>query len=358
MINLVKQGFIIYEFRGGSQSERWGGGSFPTLGPAKFLPGEMRLPPWAKNRFTLLPRPPEPACRPGEKAKSDFTNIILPPKQKAHNSLCYLLFWYFPSAILWRMTLSSDKIEPLRELKRYLLFLKDYGVTEIPLNADLQVAHPSASPPRSPAEPAQPEMNEKSPDKIVNGKSPAEQLKEIREELGDCTRCKLCQGRQNIVFGSGNPEADLVFVGEGPGADEDVQGLPFVGRAGQKLTEIINKGMGLNRAQDTYICNIIKCRPPGNRDPEPDEIAACKPFLVKQLRAIRPKAIVALGKPAASTLLGRSVAITKERGTWHEFDGIPLMLTFHPAYLLRFYTLENRRAVLEDMKKVLAELKK
>jgi len=160
------------------------------------------------------------------------------------------------------------------------------------------------------------------------------------------------------VFGSGNPDARLVFVGEGPGADEDEQGLPFVGRAGKKLTEIIEKGMELNRQNDTYICNIVKCRPPGNRDPEPDEVGACKPFLLKQLGAIRPKVIVALGKPAASTLLGRTVKITQERGTWHEYAGIPLMITFHPAYLLRFYTIENRKAVHEDMKKVLVELNK
>ncbi|KMP12626.1 hypothetical protein UR09_00850 [Candidatus Nitromaritima sp. SCGC AAA799-A02] len=182
-------------------------------------------------------------------------------------------------------------------------------------------------------------------------------MEDVRDELGDCTRCKLSGGRKTIVFGSGNPRADLVFVGEGPGADEDEQGLPFVGRAGKKLTEIIEKGMKLNRERDTYICNIIKCRPPGNRDPEADEIAACKPFLAKQLGAIRPRAIVALGKPAASTLLGRNVPITKERGTWHEYEGVPLMLTFHPAYLLRSYTIENRRNVMDDMNKVLEKLR-
>ncbi len=182
-------------------------------------------------------------------------------------------------------------------------------------------------------------------------------LAAVREELGDCQRCKLCETRQTIVFGSGNPNADLVFVGEGPGADEDAQGLPFVGRAGKKLTEIIEKGMLLDREKDTYICNIVKCRPPGNRDPEKDEVDACKPFLIQQLKAIRPKVIVALGKPAASTLLCRTVPITKDRGTWHEFEGIKLMLTYHPAYLLRAYTLENRRAVHEDMQKVMEALK-
>ena len=180
----------------------------------------------------------------------------------------------------------------------------------------------------------------------------------VMEELGDCQRCKLCESRTSIVFGSGNPSAELVFVGEAPGADEDAQGLPFIGKAGKKLTEIIEKGMNLKREKDTYICNIIKCRPPGNRDPEKDEISACQPFLAKQLQAIKPKVIVALGKPSASTLLGRKVAITKERGKWFEYEGIPLMLTYHPAYLLRAYTLENRQAVFEDMQKVLEFLKR
>lgn len=187
--------------------------------------------------------------------------------------------------------------------------------------------------------------------------SPLMDLNAVRAELGDCQRCKLCETRQNIVFGSGNPNADLVFVGEGPGADEDDQGLPFVGRAGKKLTEIIEKGMLLDRERDTYICNIVKCRPPGNRDPEKDEVAACKPFLIQQLKAINPKVIVALGKPAASTLLGRPVPITRERGTWHVFEGMKLMLTYHPAYLLRAYTMENRKAVYDDMQMVLEVLK-
>jgi len=168
----------------------------------------------------------------------------------------------------------------------------------------------------------------------------------------------LHKNRKTIVFGSGNPHADLVFVGEAPGADEDEQGFPFVGRAGKKLTEIIEKGMNLNREKDTYICNIVKCRPPNNRDPKPNEIEACNPFLIKQLQAIQPKAIVALGKPAASTLLRRTVPIMKERGNWYEYEGIPLMLTLHPAYLLRAYTLENRRNVMNDMNKVLAKIKK
>lgn len=235
--------------------------------------------------------------------------------------------------------------EPLlRELKNYLIHLKDVGYTEIPCEAELL-----ANVQRAPLESHSPSQ---SPNEM------AKSLKAVQKELGDCTRCKLSQERKNIVFGSGNPKADLVFVGEGPGADEDEQGFPFVGRAGKKLTEIIEKGMGLNREKDTYICNIVKCRPPGNRDPEAEEIAACNPFLIQQLKAIKPKVIVALGKPASSTLLGRTVPITKERGTWHEYEGIKLMLTLHPSYLIRFYTLENRKAVHEDMKKVLKELRK
>ena len=249
----------------------------------------------------------------------------------------------------------------LRQLKNYLLFLKESGHTHIPLNHELSelpvMAVPTGYFQDRSAEPSESRMDQDSlfsepqdhPEELLS-------LTAVREDLGDCQRCKLCENRQTIVFGSGNPHADLVFVGEGPGADEDAQGLPFVGRAGKKLTEIIEKGMLLDREKDTYICNIVKCRPPGNRDPERDEVAACKPFLIKQLKAIRPKVIVALGKPAASTLLGRNVAITKERGTWHEFEGMKLMLTYHPAYLLRAYTRENRQAVYEDMQKVLEVL--
>ena len=239
---------------------------------------------------------------------------------------------------------SPDRNTLLRELKNYLLILEDAGYSEIPCEAELLAKTGSS------------ESNIPSPVKIMASSKKATQLTQVREELGDCTRCKLSQDRKNIVFGSGNPHADLVFVGEGPGAEKDEQGLPFVGRAGKKLTEIIEKGMNLDREKDTYICNIVKCRPPGNRDPEKEEIVACNPFLVQQLKAIKPKVVVALGKPAASTLLGRNVPITKERGTWHDYEGFKLMLTLHPAYLLRAYTVENRKAVHSDMKKVLKEL--
>jgi len=174
----------------------------------------------------------------------------------------------------------------------------------------------------------------------------------VRASLGECTRCRLCEGRTQIVFGDGNPEAELMFVGEGPGEQEDLRGLPFVGRAGELLTSMIEKGLGIER-REVYICNIVKCRPPANRTPLSDEVAACRPFLEGQIDAVRPRVIVALGKPATSLLLGRDVAITKLRGTWHEYHGIPLMPTFHPAFVLRQYTPENRRLVWEDLKAAL-----
>ena len=181
-------------------------------------------------------------------------------------------------------------------------------------------------------------------------------LDSVRSELGECTRCGLCQGRSTIVFGSGNPNADLMFIGEGPGADEDRQGLPFVGRAGELLTQMIEKGLQISRS-DVYICNIVKCRPPKNRNPLPDEVAACRPFLDGQIGAVNPKVIVSLGKPAASLLLGREVAITRLRGTWQSYRGIPLMPTLHPAFILRQYTPENRRLVWEDLKSALARVR-
>jgi len=177
---------------------------------------------------------------------------------------------------------------------------------------------------------------------------PTERLVKIRADLGDCTRCKLHSGRKNIVFGVGDPHARLMFVGEGPGADEDVKGEPFVGRAGKKLDEMI-QAIGLERSA-VYIANIVKCRPPNNRDPERDEVETCSPFLAAQIEAIRPRVIVSLGSPATKTLLQTREGITRLRGNWREYRGIPLMPTFHPAYLLRAYTPDNRRKVWEDLK--------
>ncbi|MEI6206367.1 MAG: uracil-DNA glycosylase [Desulfuromonadales bacterium] len=160
-----------------------------------------------------------------------------------------------------------------------------------------------------------------------------ETLEHIRRNLGDCQRCKLGATRKNLVFGVGNPKARLVFVGEGPGADEDEKGEPFVGKAGGVLDRLI-MAMGLTR-EDVYICNVVKCRPPGNRDPEQDEVAACSPFLLRQIHSIHPEVIVALGRPASHTLLGSKELISRLRGKFRDFHGIPLMPTYHPSYLLR-----------------------
>ncbi|MFQ5596933.1 MAG: uracil-DNA glycosylase family protein [Nitrospiria bacterium] len=177
-------------------------------------------------------------------------------------------------------------------------------------------------------------------------------LEVIREEIGDCRRCKLASTRTHIVFGTGNPHASLFFVGEGPGQDEDRQGEPFVGRAGQLLTKMIS-AMGLSRAQ-VYIANIIKCRPPGNRNPQEEEIAACRPFLDQQIAAIRPTVICALGTFAAQTLLATSMRISDMRGRFHDLNGVKVMPTFHPAYLLR--NPGEKRRVWEDLQKIMAEL--
>lgn len=179
------------------------------------------------------------------------------------------------------------------------------------------------------------------------------ELQSIRAEIGNCRRCRLCEKRKNIVFGTGNPGADVVFVGEAPGSQEDQEGKPFVGRAGKLLTEIITKGMKMRR-DDVYIVNVVKCRPPDNRNPEPDEIERCEPFLVRQLRAINPKIVIALGKFATQTLLKDSTPISRLRGRWHTYQGIKLMPTFHPAYLLR--NPKEKRLVWADIKAVLREI--
>jgi uracil-DNA glycosylase len=177
-------------------------------------------------------------------------------------------------------------------------------------------------------------------------------LLKIRDDIGDCTRCKLHKGRNKIVFADGNPKAKLVFVGEGPGRDEDMQGLPFVGRAGKLLTSMI-EAMGLQR-QDVYICNVVKCRPPENRLPEPDEIKTCSPFLMRQIDVVEPQVIVALGACAAQTLLQTTRGISHFRGQWQEFRGRKLMATYHPAYLLR--NPPAKADVWKDLQMVMAEL--
>jgi DNA polymerase len=228
----------------------------------------------------------------------------------------------------------SDPTDVRRALASWVGYLGDIGVRELSLREP------------DPREPERPNPSDR-PD-------PAAALHAIREEIGDCKRCKLCEARTNIVFGVGDPNAKLMFVGEGPGADEDARGEPFVGRAGQKLNEMI-RAIGLER-KDVYIANVVKCRPPGNRDPEPDEVKTCSPFLFRQIESIRPAVIVALGSPATKTLLETKAGITSLRGRWGAFRGIPVMPTFHPAYLLRSYTAENRRAVFEDLKAARARI--
>lgn len=182
-------------------------------------------------------------------------------------------------------------------------------------------------------------------------------LARIREDIGDCKRCRLCQGRNKIVFGSGNENAKLVFVGEGPGEEEDHSGLPFVGRAGQLLTKMIEgtaerEGIPVRR-EDVYICNVVKCRPPSNRKPENDEMEICGQFLYRQLAVLNPKAICVLGATAAQALLNTKERIGKMRGEWFRWRDIPVMVTYHPSYLLRAYNAEAKREAWEDLKKAL-----
>jgi len=235
------------------------------------------------------------------------------------------------------------------ELRRRIEYFKDLGVKDL---YKREAAAPVAAP--------QPvaEASAPAPEVVLPSLVPAgDSLVQIGEDIGDCKRCRLHQGRNKIVFGTGDPEAKLVFVGEGPGADEDAQGLPFVGRAGQLLTQMIEgtakkEGIPLQRA-DVYICNVVKCRPPDNRTPEADEMEICGQFLFRQLQVIHPKAICALGSTAAKALLGGRDGVTKLRGKWHKWHDIPLIVTFHPSYLLRAYNVEAKREAWEDLKKAL-----
>ena len=190
--------------------------------------------------------------------------------------------------------------------------------------------------------------------KGLKSPSKTQSLTELRDEIGDCTRCGLHASRTHLVFGTGDPQAQLMFIGEAPGEQEDLQAQPFVGRAGQLLTRII-KAMNLER-ENVYIANIIKCRPPSNRNPQPDEIATCEPFLRKQVEIVNPKVICALGTFAAQTLLKTDQKISRLRGRFHDYCGVPLMPTFHPAYLLR--NPSDKRLVWEDMKLIMDALKK
>jgi uracil-DNA glycosylase len=236
------------------------------------------------------------------------------------------------------------------DLREWVAYLRDIGVRELHVGST-----PDAGAPTPRAEPvrrASPMLLQMPGAElsVPPPSDPALRLAEIRAEIGECTRCKLHAGRTNLVFGVGDPHAALMFIGEGPGADEDAQGEPFVGRAGKKLDEMI-QSIGLTR-EAVYIANVVKCRPPNNREPEPDEVETCSPFLFAQIAAIRPKVIVTLGSPATRTVLGTRVGITRLRGQWHEYSGIPVRPTFHPAYLLRNYTKETRQAVWDDLQAV------
>jgi uracil-DNA glycosylase len=240
------------------------------------------------------------------------------------------------------------------ELKQRLEFFRDLGVKEIyrvAPSSDLIGTHDTATQTIS-AMAAPP-----SPIELPGLAPQGDTLARILEDIGDCRRCRLCEGRTRIVFGSGNEQAKLVFVGEGPGADEDQQGLPFVGRAGQLLTQMIEgtatkEGMPLKRG-DVYICNVVKCRPPDNRTPQPDEMEICGQFLFRQLEVMKPKAICALGSTAAKALLGTKDGVTRLRGNWHRWRDIPVMVTYHPSYLLRAYNVAAKREAWDDLKKVL-----
>jgi DNA polymerase len=258
------------------------------------------------------------------------------------------------------------------EAARHLEWLKDAGVREVPVpGAGSAGAAATASgtrrgpvPPAGvspgPVEPAVARPAAASGPGGTPAHAPSEKgcgspaLLAVRQDLGDCRRCKLAGGRTTLVFGVGAPDAELMFVGEGPGAEEDQRGEPFVGKAGQLLTRMI-EAMGFRR-DEVHIANVVKCRPPGNRNPEPDEIEACEPFLRRQIEAIRPKVIVALGKFAAQTLLHSTIPITKLRGSWSSYRGVRLMPTFHPAYLLR--SPEEKKKAWADLQLVMAELGK
>ncbi len=227
----------------------------------------------------------------------------------------------------------------LRDYLTTLRFLNEIGIDTLPIGDKPSFSEPSLTPSSAPA----PKLEE----------DPTHLLNELETSLNNCTRCKLSKGRNKLVFGEGNPRAELMFVGEGPGRDEDMQGRPFVGRAGQLLTRIID-AMGLKRS-DVYIANIVKCRPPNNRNPEPDEIAACLPFLMKQIDVIHPKVICALGGIAFQTLMETKASISRFRGTLYPWRGdIHIIPTFHPAFLLR--NPAKKREVWEDAQKIMAFL--
>ena len=262
----------------------------------------------------------------------------------------------------------SEVDEILGEAVRHLEWLRDAGVGDVPLSA--VAGRATTNTPRTANTTATPAATTTTMTRTATvtpnparGSSPYTQadkgcgspaLLAIREEVGECTRCKLAGGRTKLVFGVGSASAELMFVGEGPGADEDLQGEPFVGKAGQLLTKMI-VAMGFQR-EEVYIANVVKCRPPGNRDPEGDEIAACERFLKSQIAAVNPRVLVALGRFAVQTLLRDTTPISRQRGRWRTYEGVRLMPTFHPAYLLR--NPAEKKNAWEDLQQVMKELGK
>jgi uracil-DNA glycosylase len=270
--------------------------------------------------------------------------------------------------------ISPDRSRLLASIRDYLDQLREEGLEGVPAPVKAKaISEPSAvamtATPKAPAvaltrsetaaataAPASSSASAPAPGASADqpyrypGLEQTEDLEATRAFIGECTRCKLHPFRHNIVFGVGDPHADLMFVGEAPGADEDMRGEPFVGRAGQLLTDIIERGMGITRA-DVYICNVIKCRPPENRNPETDEVMSCEPFLFRQIDQVRPRAIVGLGTFAVQALLKVKTPISKLRGNWQDFRGIKLMPTFHPAYLLR--NPADKRLVWADIQEVM-----
>jgi uracil-DNA glycosylase family 4 len=248
-----------------------------------------------------------------------------------------------------------DRATIVATLTDYVAQLREEGMDGLPVSgrpAPAALAAPQSmrAPAAAPAAvaPPSPAMVPKYPGLANTGS-----LEGLREFIGDCRRCKLWGLRKNLVFGAGNPDAELMFIGEGPGAEEDARGEPFVGRAGQLLTDIIERGMGMARTE-VYICNVIKCRPPDNRNPEPDEVASCEPFMMRQIEIVKPRVIVGLGTFAVQAVLKLKTPISKLRGIWHEVNGVRMMPTFHPAYLLR--NPGEKRLVWQDVQQVLKEL--
>jgi uracil-DNA glycosylase len=245
------------------------------------------------------------------------------------------------------------------EVRRYLEFYQDLGLkTLYRRDSPGKPAIAAREPQITDLKPMPRNPKLAAPSPLVPSLAPVhDNLLKILEDIGDCKRCRLHEGRNRLVFGAGAEQARLVFVGEGPGADEDAQGLPFVGRAGQLLTQMIEgtarkEGIPLERS-DVYICNVVKCRPPENRTPQPDEMEICGQFLFRQLLAIRPKAICALGSTAAKAILGTKEGVTRLRGKWQQWRDIPVMVTYHPSYLLRPYNQNAKKEAWEDLKKAL-----